>query len=303
MPLPAPPPQDGVSTNFTTRAGPQRYGETTPSGNVHVCIFPDPTNRYPISVRLNQYIARSGICSRREADALIAAGEVMLNGKTVTEMGIQVGPKDKVSVKGAQVNPEAFAYILLNKPKDTITTTDDDRGRKTVMDLIEEVDGLRLYPVGRLDRNTTGVLLMTNDGDLAHRLMHPSYQVRKRYDVETRDAISDEQIAQLRKGVALEDGPAKAYFIERLPGASNQIRLSIHEGRNRQVRRMIEAVGHDVVLLHRSDYAGLSVKGIRPGRWRKLSDEEVNHLRSLVKLFVSETKKTDGNRSGKKTRR
>jgi len=254
-------------------------------------------------MRLNQFIARSGICSRREADTLIANDEVTLNGKVVAEMGVKVGPKDKVAVRGAEVNPEAFAYILLNKPKDTITTTDDDRGRKTVMDLIEEADGLRLYPVGRLDRNTTGVLLMTNDGDLAHRLMHPSYKVRKRYDVETRDAITDEQVETLRKGVTLDDGPAKAYFVERLPGASNQIRLSIHEGRNRQVRRMIESVGHEVVLLHRSDYAGLSVRGIRPGRWRKLSEKEVNHLRSLVKLYVSESKSPDAKRSGKKTRR
>ncbi len=254
-------------------------------------------------MRLNRYISNSGICSRREADTLISSGVVKINGKVVKELGTIVQPKDKVTVRDAVINPEGFQYILLHKPKDTITTTDDDRGRKTVMDLVEDVEKVRLYPVGRLDRNTTGVLLMTNDGDLAHRLMHPSYEVRKRYDVETRSTITDDQINELRRGVTLDDGPAAAYFIERINGMPNQIRLSIHEGRNRQVRRMMEAITHEVSHLHRSDYAGLTVKGIRPGRWRKLSEKEVNQLRSLVKLTFSEPKKPDANRPGKKARR
>lgn len=254
-------------------------------------------------MRLNRYISNSGICSRREADTLITSGVVKINGKVVTELGTQVEKGDKVTVRGATINPESFHYILLHKPKDTITTTDDDRGRKTVMDLVEDVENVRLYPVGRLDRNTTGVLLMTNDGDLAHRLMHPSYEVRKRYDVETANPITDDQIGELRRGVTLDDGPAAAYFIERINGMPNQIRLSIHEGRNRQVRRMIEAVGHEVVHLHRSDYAGLSVKGVRPGRWRKLSEKELNELRSLVKLVKTEAKRPDAHRPGKKTLR
>ncbi len=254
-------------------------------------------------MRLNRYISNSGICSRREADALISSGVVRINGKVVTELGTIVQKNDKVDVRGAAINPEGFQYILLHKPKDTITTTDDDRGRKTVMDLVEDVEKVRLYPVGRLDRNTTGVLLMTNDGDLAHRLMHPSYEVRKRYDVETKRDITEENLSQLRQGVTLEDGPAAAYFIERINGVANQIRLSIHEGRNRQVRRMMEAIGHDVSHLHRSDYAGLTVRGVRPGRWRKLSEKEVNQLRTLVKLFQNEPKKADANRPGKKALR
>ncbi len=236
-------------------------------------------------MRLNQYIARSGICSRREADSLITAGKVKVNGKTVTELGTKVADKDQVTVDGAVVNPESHVYLLLNKPKDTITTTDDEQGRRTVMDLVEDATGLRVYPVGRLDRHTTGVLLLTNDGDLAHRLMHPSYQVRKIYEVQTAAAVSDEQLVQLRKGVQLDDGPAAAYHVERIDMAPDLVRLSIREGRNRQVRRMFEAIGHDILRLHRSDYAGLTTRGVRSGRWRPLTDREVQNLRIQVKLL------------------
>jgi 23S rRNA pseudouridine2605 synthase len=237
------------------------------------------------SWRLNKYIANSGICSRREADTLISDGKVTVNGKVVTELGTKVSSKDRVKVDGSEVSPEGFVYILLNKPKGYITTTDDEKDRNTVMDLIQDATGLRVYPVGRLDRQTTGLLLLTNDGDLANRLMHPKYQVRKIYEVETAKFMSDEHLNYLLNGIELEDGPAKAYNVKRVAGFQNVIQLSIFEGRNRQVRRMIEYFGNEVVKLNRKVYAGLSSTGVRQGRWRFLKPKEVNDLRMLVKLF------------------
>lgn len=237
------------------------------------------------SWRLNKFIANSGICSRREADTLIADGKVTVNGKVVTEMGVKVSSKDKVTVDGAEIHPENFVYILLNKPKGYITTTDDERDRNTVMDLVKDATGLRVYPVGRLDRQTTGLLLLTNDGDLANRLMHPRYEVRKVYEVETNKPLEDEQIQSLLSGITLDDGPAKAYNVKRVAGFPNVIQLSIFEGRNRQVRRMFEFFGIEVTKLNRTIYAGLNTRGVRVGRWRFLRDDEVNDLRTLVKLF------------------
>jgi 23S rRNA pseudouridine2605 synthase len=235
--------------------------------------------------RLNKFIANSGICSRREADNLISEGKVTLNGVVCTELGTKVTSRDKVAVDGNHVNPQDFAYILLNKPKGYITTTEDEKDRRTVMDLVGDATGLRVYPVGRLDRNTTGLLLLTNDGDLANRLMHPSYEVRKIYMVETERTVDDIQIHELRSGIQLEDGLAKAYNVQRVPGMQNVIKLSIFEGRNRQVRRMIEHFGHTVTALHRTTYAGLTDFDLRHGRWRFLKPKEVNDLRRLVKLF------------------
>jgi len=150
------------------------------------------TRKTPDTIRLNKYIAHAGICSRRDADTYITEGKVRVNGKVVTEMGYQVQPEDRITVSGQKIEPEPFVYILMNKPRDTITTTSDEKGRKTVMDLVEDATGQRVYPVGRLDRNTTGLILLTNDGDLANRLMHPSYKVRKVYDVETNRMLTDE---------------------------------------------------------------------------------------------------------------
>jgi 23S rRNA pseudouridine2605 synthase len=237
------------------------------------------------SWRLNKYIANSGICSRREADAIIAEGKVKVNGKVVTEMGIKVTTKDRVTVDGSEINPEDFIYILLNKPKNYITTTDDEKDRATVMDLIKDATGLRVYPVGRLDRNTTGLLVLTNDGDLANRLMHPKYKVKKTYEVETAKPMHDDELNELLRGITLEDGEAKAHDVERSYADPNVIQISIFEGRNRQVRRMIEHFRHEVVKLHRTYYAGLNVKGVRQGRWRFLKSKEVKDLRILVKLF------------------
>ena len=238
-------------------------------------------------VRLNRYIAGSGVCSRREADELIKKGLVKLNGTLVKEMGVKVAHGDQVEVNGKHIVPTNKEYVLLNKPTDTITTTSDEKGRKSVMDLLEsgEFDESGLFPVGRLDRHTTGVLLLTNDGMLAHRLTHPSYEVRKVYQVETERPISEDQLALLAKGIELEDGLARAdkvTFAE--PGVDNILYMSIHEGRNRQVRRMMEALGNEVKKLNRVQYADLTTKGVRKGKWRRLSRNEVTSLYRLVKL-------------------
>lgn len=246
---------------------------------------PSAEKRSTGDVRLNKYIASAGVCSRREADQLIADGKVKVNGKVVKEMGVKVKPSDRVSVDGKELQPDDFVYILLNKPKNTITTTNDEKDRKTVMDLVEKATGKRVYPVGRLDRNTTGLLLLTNDGELAHRLMHPSYKIRKVYQVETDMILSDEQLSRLRNGVILEDGPARAYKVDRHKVLANVIFMSIIDGRNHQVRRMIQAVEAEVVSLKRTIYAGLTSEDLRPGRWRFLTRQEVYELRQIVKLL------------------
>lgn len=238
-------------------------------------------------IRLNKFIARSGVCSRRDADRLIAEGKITVNGDVVTEMGTKVRLRDTIEVNGRRIVPEHLTWILLNKPKDTITTTSDERDRRTVFDLIDgkkvEVDGL--FPVGRLDRNTTGVLLITNDGDLAHRLMHPSYEITKMYVVSVDRPIDDADLDRLRRGIELDDGPASVDRVARPdPSDPRVIGLSIHEGRNRQVRRMMEALGYEVQSLERVRYAGLTSKGIRRGKWRRLDTDEVSALYRQVKL-------------------
>ncbi len=242
-------------------------------------------------IRLNKYIASAGVCSRREADKLIEDGKVQVNGNIVTSLGIKVKESDNVVVDGKQINPEKHIYVLLNKPKNTISTTSDEKDRQTVIDLIEDATGRRVYPVGRLDRNTTGLILLTNDGELAHRLMHPSYKVRKVYQVETPHILTDEQLTALRQGVELEDGPARAYKVDRHPVLANAIRMSIIEGRNHQVKRMIEAIGSEVINLKRIIYAGLTIDGLRTGRWRYLNRKEVLEMRQLVKLLDKKTLK------------
>ncbi len=237
-------------------------------------------------VRLNRFIASTGTCSRREADDLIAQGLVKVNNEVVTQMGVKVGRSDRVEVNGRRVVPVDREYILVNKPKDTITTTSDEKGRRSVMDLLpaDEFGALGLFPVGRLDRHTTGALLLTNDGDLAHRLMHPSYGVSKQYLVHTKKPVNEEQLMQLRKGIELEDGLAKADRVSYVDGDQNVMVMSIHEGRNRQVRRMIEALDNEVTQLDRAVYAGLTTKGIRKGKWRRLSRSEVTSMYRQVKL-------------------
>lgn len=235
---------------------------------------------------MNRFIASTGTCSRREADDLIAHGLVKVNGNVVTQMGTKVSRTDRVEVNGRRVVPADREYILLNKPKDTITTTDDEKGRTSVLDLLpaDEFGALGLFPVGRLDRHTTGALLLTNDGDLAHRLMHPSYGVSKQYLVHTEKPIEEQELVQLGSGIELDDGVAKADRVSYLEGDQHALVMAIHEGRNRQVRRMIEALGNTVTSLDRVRYAGLTTRGIRKGKWRRLSRNEVSTLYRQVKL-------------------
>ena len=237
-------------------------------------------------VRLNKFLARAGMGSRRESDVIIASGRVKVNGEVTTEMGVQVSPDDRVEIDGQPVRPTDLAYILLNKPTDTITTVTDDRGRQTVMDLVAIPDRIKsaLFPVGRLDRQTTGALLLTTDGDLAHRLMHPSYGAVKLYIVTVNEALTELDVDRLKNGVELDDGPARADHAAFVGSDKRDVGLQLHEGRNRQVRRMMEALDRRVVALDRIGYAGLDLDGLRRGRWRRLEPHEVNTLRRSVKL-------------------
>ncbi|MBK6829355.1 MAG: rRNA pseudouridine synthase [Flavobacteriales bacterium] len=235
-------------------------------------------------MRLNRYLAQSGVASRREADELIKAGVVTVNGKVVTELGTKVYPADKVHYGGQRLSREQPRYVLLNKPKDFLTTTDDPRERRTVMHLVESACPERLYPVGRLDRNTTGVLLLTNDGDLAKRLTHPSFGAEKLYHVTLDKSVTKADLDKLVEGVELEDGPAQADEASFVEGTSKrEVGLKLHMGRNRVVRRMFEALGYDVVKLDRVMFAGLTKKDIPRGKWRHLSEKEV--------LFLTKRKK------------
>jgi 23S rRNA pseudouridine2605 synthase len=238
-------------------------------------------------VRLNRFIARAGGPSRRKADELIEAGRVRINGQVVTDFWYLVRPGDAVEVGGRLLSERQAVYLLLNKPAGVITTTDDERGRSTVMDLVDlpprEKEGL--FPVGRLDRDTQGVLLLTSDGTLAHRLMHPRYEIEKLYVVRTRESVKPHQLEQLRQGVPLEDGLARADRVAYLHAENHhEIGVQLHEGRNRQIRRMLEALGHEIVSLERVHYAGLTTEGVRRGKWRRLLPHEVQRLRHLVKL-------------------
>lgn len=239
------------------------------------------------SIRLNRYIARSGICSRRKADELISAGKVRINGKTVTELGTRVAEGDEVVVNGTTISPTKHVHILLNKPRNTITTTSDERDRKTVLDLVRipERDQLGLFPVGRLDRDTTGVLVITNDGELANRLMHPRYEIEKIYVLRADRPVSPEDLDRLRNGVELDGETVRADQVAyQDPTDQRVVGISLHEGRNRQIRRMMQSVGYRVERLERVRYAGLSTSGLRRGRWRRLEPHEVQTLYSKVKL-------------------
>lgn len=235
-------------------------------------------------IRLNKYIAHAGFCSRRDADEFISQGKVKVNGKTVTEMGVKISPNDSVTIDGQSVSLEPFVYILLNKGKDTISTTDDEKDRNTVLDVVSEATGQRVYPVGRLDRDTMGLLILTNDGDLAHRLMHPSFSVKKTYEVTTNKLITDEQVEEYRQGITLEDGPVKPASVKRNAMNPFVLSISVYEGRNHLIRRMIRYMSAEVVKLKRVRYAGLNEKNLRVGRWRYLKQKEINDLRKLVDL-------------------
>jgi 23S rRNA pseudouridine2605 synthase len=227
------------------------------------------------SVRLNAYLARAGVASRRKADDLIKAGRVLVNGEP-GQLNTFVQATDRVEVDGREVAKQKLAHLLLYKPAGIVTTASDPHGRPTVVQLVPNEP--RIVPVGRLDADTTGALLLTNDGPLAHRLAHPRYGVEKVYEIELDGELDDDALRMLAEGVELDDGRTAPAGVRRL--GRNRIELVLHEGRNRQVKRMLEAVGHRVTHLHRSAYAGLTLGGLEPGAWRELEPSEVERLRA-----------------------
>jgi 23S rRNA pseudouridine2605 synthase len=234
--------------------------------------------------RLNKYLAHCGIASRRKADELIKAGNVSVNGVVVREPGSKVKRKDEVRFKGKPVKPvRKLVYLLLNKPKNTITTTSDEKGRKTVMQLIRSRDkSLRIYPVGRLDRHTTGLLLLTNDGDLAKKLTHPSHRVKKMYHVVLSRPLQKDDLTKIRSGLQLEDGPARVDQADYVQNTKDEVILTLHVGRNRIIRRIFEALGYEVLRLDRIYLGGLTKKGLARGRYRHLTNEEIRMLKHFV---------------------
>lgn len=236
-------------------------------------------------IRLNKYLADAGVCSRREADKLIASGAVKVNGKIVSELGTKVLPSDKVVCGGEALKREKLRYLVLNKPKDFITTTDDPFERKTVMKLVEKACQERIYPVGRLDRGTTGVLLFTNDGDLAKKLTHPKHGIRKIYHVILNKQLTKADLEKIATGMELDDGPIK---VDKISWADEgkvkkEVGIELHSGRNRIVRRIFESLGYKVLRLDRVIFAGITKKDTPRGKWRMLSDTEVNMLKRLPK--------------------
>jgi 23S rRNA pseudouridine2605 synthase len=233
-------------------------------------------------IRLNRYIANSGMCSRREADTLIAKGLVTVNGTVLTEMGHKVQITDIVTVEGRVITPEKKVYILLNKPKGYVTTSDDPEGRDTVMDLIKGACTERVYPVGRLDKNTTGVLLLTNDGELTKKLTHPKYQQRKIYHVWLDKNLTKDDMMKIAEGIELEDGFIAADALSYVGPNKDEIGIEIHSGRNRIIRRLFEHLGYDVVKLDRTFFAGLTKKNLQRGWWRHLDSKEVFRLKMNI---------------------
>ncbi|MGB0403982.1 MAG: pseudouridine synthase [Salibacteraceae bacterium] len=232
-------------------------------------------------IRLNKYVASSGVCSRREADNLIAQGMISVNGKVVTAMGTKIKPNDEVLYGGEKLQFEKYIYLLMNKPKGIITTADDPQGRPTVIDIVASTVRERVYPVGRLDRPTTGLLMLTNDGDLAKRLTHPKHGVTKIYHVTLNKAVTKADIQKMLKGIELEDGMSKADNVSYVGDGENkkEIGIELHSGKNRIIRRMMESLGYNVVKLDRVAFAGLTKKNLPRGKWRSLNEKEVGILK------------------------
>ncbi len=231
-------------------------------------------------IRLNKFLANAGICSRREADEFITAGVISVNGEVVTELGTKIKRTDEVKFHDQPVNIERKVYVLLNKPKDCVTTSDDPQERKTVMDYVKDACKERIYPVGRLDRNTTGVLLLTNDGDLASKLTHPKYLKKKIYHVYCDKNVTKADLDQIVSGITLDDGEIHADAVSYASETDkSQVGIEIHSGKNRIVRRIFESLGYRVIKLDRVYFAGLTKKGLRRGDWRYLTEKEVNMLR------------------------
>lgn len=237
----------------------------------------------PKLLRLNRYISNSGICSRREADDLITGGFVMVNGEKITQLGTKVNYKDQIKVKGKLIMPEKKVYILLNKPKDYITTLDDPYAKKTVVQLVREACPERIYPIGRLDKNTTGVLLFTNDGELARKLTHPSSLVPKIYQVTLDQPLTKSHLLEISSGITLDDGPIKVDEINYLDESDKtELGVQLHSGRNRIVRRLFEHFGYKVKKLDRVFFAGLTKLRVPRGKWRFLNEKEISRLKMNI---------------------
>lgn len=261
-------------------SGKPRFSKPRKNTKPQAPAEPKPTSEGSDLIRLNKYLSTAGVASRREADNLIKAGTVEVNGKVVTEMGYKVKPGDQVSFNGEMLREEKKVYLVLNKPKGFITTMDDPHARKTVMDLVANAGPERLYPVGRLDRKTTGVLLFTNDGEMAARLMHPSGGARKIYQVTLDNKLTNADFSKIQAGLTLEDGPIQVDEISFIEGKGHHnVGVTLHSGRNRIVRRIFEHLGYEVTKLDRVYFAGLTKKNLNRGQWRKLSPKEVNFLR------------------------
>ena len=274
----------GLQSNAPQRGG---YRQHTPGYDPHAKYSLKKRIEYKEEnfdpnepIRLNKFLANAGVCSRREADEFIQAGVVTVNGEVVTELGTKVMRTDEVRFHDQPVSLEKKVYVLLNKPKDYVTTSDDPQQRKTVMDLVKNACPERIYPVGRLDRNTTGVLLLTNDGDLASKLTHPKFLKKKIYHVHLDKNVTAHDMQQIAEGITLEDGEIKADAIEYASETDKkQVGIEIHSGKNRIVRRIFESLGYKVTKLDRVQFAGLTKKNVRRGDWRYLTEEEVDRLR------------------------
>ncbi|MCP4458383.1 MAG: rRNA pseudouridine synthase [Cytophagales bacterium] len=239
---------------------------------------PDESKIVSSDMRLNRFISNAGVCSRREADVLIEDGKITVNGKKVVEMGVKVKPTDTVKHEGKILTTEKLQYVLLNKPKGFITTMKDERDRKTVMSLVEKACTERIYPVGRLDRQTTGLLLFTNDGDLAKKLMHPSHRIKKIYQIGLDKSLAQKDYDAIVEGLTLEDGPIKVDELAVLSDDNMNLGIEIHSGRNRIIRRIFEHLGYRVETLDRVMYGRLTKKNLGRGKWRKLTDQEVSRV-------------------------
>ncbi|MFA7089828.1 MAG: pseudouridine synthase, partial [Bacteroidales bacterium] len=242
---------------------------------------PEPKQtKVPGEVRLNKFIANSGLCSRREADTFITTGLVTINGDVADQLGIKIKPEDDVRVNGERIKGEPKTYIIMNKPRGFVTTMSDDHAEKSVMDLIAGQCEQRVYPIGRLDKSTMGVLLFTNDGDLTEKLTHPSYNRKKIYQARLDKNLKKSDMEQLVQGVELEDGPMQVDMISYIDNDEKEIGLEIHSGKNRVVRRLFEALGYKVKKLDRVYFAGMTKKSLKRGQWRFLSQEEINMLKT-----------------------
>jgi len=269
---------DQIDFDKSVKTNPAQEGNSDSGLNKKVS-----SNETDKPIRLNKFIAHSGICSRREADKLIASGQVKVNGDIVKEMGQKVGAADIVEFDGNTLQQEKKHYLLLNKPKGFITTTDDPFERKTVMSLVKNACNGRVYPVGRLDMATTGLLFFTNDGELAKKLIHPKHSIKKIYHVVLNNKLTRNDLAKISEGLELEDGIIKVDNIAYVKGVDNkkEVGIELHSGRNRIIRRIFESLGYKVVRLDRVSFAGLTKKDIPRGKWRHLSPKEISYLKML----------------------